>query len=218
MKKSSVILGLIIIFALFTVSLASAQSRIGNVKGDVTGFDAGERKINIHTTKGEDVVVQAPEGFEFSSISVGTFLHVKGRLDEQGMILADWVKEVKDHPGNGEGGKTNSAYCSGRKDKPHPLAVGIEELYGLSSDEIMPYFCDGYGFGQIMLALQTQELKGEDIDMFGALLEQRSSGKGWGQIWKELKLVGQPGEASSPPGHLKRPAHAGPPEGKGSDN
>lgn len=216
MKKVSLIHVLVIILAIFTFSLASAQSGMGNVKGTVTGSDEELGMIDIHTTKGEDVVVLVPEGFEFSSIAEGSFLHVKGWFNEDGYIVADWVKEGKDRDGNGEGSKADSAFCSGRKEKPHPLAAGIQELYGISAEDTMDYFCDGYGFGQIMLAIQTQELKGEDID-FSEALGKRSSGKGWGQIWKELGLVGKPGEASSPPGHLKRPDHAGPPEGKGQN-
>jgi hypothetical protein len=170
--------------------------------------------IQILTRKGDIFVVLVPEGFDIESVKEGDLLHVKGWFNEDGQIQADWIKESKGRGDKGEGGKADSAFCRGDKDKFHPLAVGIEEIYGMSVEDTMLYFCKGYGFGQIMLALQTKELK--DVDVL-ATLEARKEGRGWGQIWMELKLVGQPGEASSPPGHLKRPFHAGPPEGKGNN-
>jgi len=212
MKKSTLIYGAVIILTLMTSSLVSAQSGMGNVKGQVTDFDAETGRISLQTRNGEEVVIQAPEDFDFSSIEEGSSLHVKGRFNEEGIIMADWIKESKAQGEDGEGGKANSAYCAGRKDKLHPLAAGIEEIYGFPPEETMAYFCQGFSFGQIMLALQTKEMKGLEVS---DLLESRKSGMGWGQIWKEQGLVGNPGEASSPPGHLKRPDHAGPKESNG---
>jgi hypothetical protein len=214
MKKISLVYILVILLSIVTFGLVSAQSGMGNVKGQVTAYDAEGGQISLLTRKGEEVVVQAPEGFDFSAIEEGSFLHAKGRFNEQGIIVADWIKDSKARDDDGEGGKTNSAFCSGRKDKPHPLAAGIEEIYGYAPEETMAYFCDGIGFGQIMLAIQTAEMKGLEVS---EILSTRKSGLGWGQIWKEYDLVGKPGEASSPPGHLKRPDHAGPKEGKGQN-
>jgi hypothetical protein len=214
MKKFSLIFTLAILLSVFAISLASAQSKMGNVKGTVSGSDELEGTIEILTTKGDTFIVLVPEGFDFESSKEGAVLHVKGHFNEDGEIVADWIKESKGRGDQEEGSKADSAYCRGGKEKFHPLAVGIEEVYGLSVEDTMQYFCKGYGFGQIMLALQTKELKGVEVS---ETLEARKAGMGWGQIWKELKLIGQPGEASSPPGHLKRPAHAGPPEGKGNN-
>ena len=214
MKKISFISMAVILLSIAAFSIASAQSKMGNVKGQVTSYDADAGQINLLTWKRGEVVVQVPDDFDFNSIEEGSYLHAKGRFNEEGIIVADWIKESKARDGDGEGGKSNSAYCAGRKDKLHPLAAGIEEIYGYPPEETMAYFCKGFGFGQIMLALQTKEMKGLDVS---ELLDKRKSGMGWGQIWKENGLVGNPGEASSPPGHLKRPEHAGPKEGKGQD-
>ena len=214
MKKISFISMAVILLSIAAFSIASAQSKMGNVKGQVTSYDADAGQINLLTWKRGEVVVQVPDDFDFNSIEEGSYLHAKGRFNEEGIIVADWIKESKARDGDGEGGKSNSAYCAGRKDKLHPLATGIEEIYGYPPEETMAYFCKGFGFGQIMLALQTKEMKGLDVS---ELLDKRKSGMGWGQIWKENGLVGNPGEASSPPGHLKRPEHAGPKEGKGQD-
>jgi hypothetical protein len=150
---------------------------------------------------------------------------VKGTVQEDGSILADWVKvgdpddevdeeepedddaeetkEPKEPKEDGAGSKETSAYCSGEKDKVHPMAVAIAETYGISEEEVMDYFCAGHSFGAIMLALQTVELD-PSADV-GSLLEARKGGKGWGQIWKEAGLIGSEKEGNSPPGLLKKP-------------
>lgn len=214
MKKIYFVYLAVLLLTIMTISLASAQTRMGNVKGQVTAYDGDTGQITLLTWKGGEIVVQAPVDFDFNSIEEGSYLHVKGRFNEDGIILADWIKESKARGDDDEGGKEKSAYCAGRKDKPHPLAAGIEEIYGVSPEETMTYFCDGFGFGQIMLAYQTHEMGGPEVS---DLLANRKSGIGWGQMWKEHGFVGEPGEASSPPGHLKRPDHAGPKEGKGKN-
>lgn len=217
MKKLAIISMLVITLVLISATLVFAQSGIMNTKGEVTGIDLGERTFEMLTTKGEVILVYVPTSFDLLSLEVGDFIHTKGRIQEDGTVLIDWVKDGEKDDGevggeNGNGSKANSAFCSGRKDKPHPLAAGIFAKYDFPADEVMLYFCDGYGFGQIMLALHTEEMTGVRVS---ETLGNRKEGLGWGQIWKKLNLVGKPGEASSPPGHLKRPAHAGPPEGKG---
>ena len=114
-----------------------------------------------------------------------------------------------------DGGKVTSAYCGGDKDKAHPFAAGVAETYGVSEDDVMGYFCQGYGFGQIMLAIQTQKMEGVSSSV-AAMLAARESGLGWGQIWKDIGIVGNKDHGKSPPGLLKKPDKTtGPPEGKG---
>ena len=72
----------------------------------------------------------------------------------------------------------------------------------------METFCDGYSMGAIMLALKTSKMEG--AYPAGKLLEDRVQGTGWGQIWKDLDLIGSEKDGHSPPGLLNRPDHAGP--------
>jgi hypothetical protein len=74
---------------------------------------------------------------------------------------------------------------------------------------VMEYFCDGYGMGQIMLALKTSELEGIETNP-DSLLAERANGVGWGNIWKNMGLIGSEREGHSPPGLLKKPEHPGP--------
>ena len=109
-----------------------------------------------------------------------------------------------------EGFKDNSAFCAeGKQEKPHPLAPKMAERFGVTEEMVMGYFCEGYSMGAIMLAIKTRQLEGM-TDTPGDLLASRAAGNGWGQIWKELGLIGNEKEGHSPPGLLKRPDHAGP--------
>jgi len=113
-------------------------------------------------------------------------------------------------------------FCSGDSDFDHPVAAGIAELFDADYEEILGYFCDGSGegdhtgFGQIMLAYLTA---GEDGDV-GTLLERRTAGEGWGQIWQDMGLIGKPEDAVKPedagkPDDVGPPDDAGAPDGAG---
>jgi hypothetical protein len=213
MKKIPALLILVILLTSFSVTPVLAKGRVANLKGEVTSVNA-DGTITMLSTKGYEVVVKLPANYV---VEEGDFIHVKGWVHEDGYVVADWVKpgeddDLKEGDEIGAGSKLNSAYCSGRKDKPHPVAAGISQTYGIPLENVMVYFCDGHGFGQIMLALQTKSLTGVDVS---ETLGSRESGMGWGEIWKNMGLIGKPKQATSPPGHLKRPPWAGPPEGKG---
>ena len=109
-----------------------------------------------------------------------------------------------DNEDDGDGAKETSAYCSGKKETPHPAALFLHQTLGKDIDEIMMYFCDGFGFGQIALAIQTETIS-DDVDDYGdLLLEKREQGKGWGQIWDELGYKGKPKDTDwTPPGQDK---------------
>lgn len=76
------------------------------------------------------------------------------------------------------------------------LADPAQELYL----QVMTWFChtsddgEGYGFGQIMLALQTSQILADTESPVeaDALLAMRADGLGWGEIWKTLGFNGKP--------------------------
>lgn len=218
-KKITTMLMIILVLAALAAAVPTAakNARV-NLKGDVVSIMEGS-SFEIETNKGVLETIIIPEGSAFPEIEVGSRVIVKGERQEDGTVLAESVK-VLPNPGGEEeeeeeeGGKSHSAFCDPEKEMgSHPVAAAIASLYEVDEEEIMTFFCEGYGFGQIMLALQT------DPENYADLLSQRSDGKGWGEIWKEMGLIGQPGEASSPPGHLKRPDHAGgPPDHAGNPN
>lgn len=100
-------------------------------------------------------------------------------------------------------------FCVQSEDQ-HPFGERLSERYEMDYETLQAWFCEGFGWGQVMLALQTSKITGEDPQ---DLLEARRSGAGWGEIWQELKLIGRP-EHAGPPNDENgdgRPDFAGPP-------
>ncbi len=212
MKKIYSIAIMVFVIALVAAVPALALPGKGAIKGEVVAVDPGEGNVTLETRQADFVVVNLPLDFDVD-FAVGDWVLVKGTPGEDGSIDAEWVKPIGKGKGKGnedkvEGKKDNSAFCDEEKqEKPHPLAEKIGERFGVGEDWVMGYFCDGYGMGAIMLALKTGQLDGSDAE---DLLEERAEGQGWGQIWQEKGLIGSEKEGHSPPGHLKRPDHAGP--------
>jgi hypothetical protein len=241
MKRILTIASLVAVLILLSATVAFAQGK-ANIKGVVTSVNT-DGTITVTLSDGSSITVHPPAGETYDASLVGTMVHVKGDHNTDGSIQADWVKPADadddadddDDDGNpqgkgkgldknknkgdddddDDGGKETSAYCGGDKDNAHPFAAGVAETYGVSEDEVMGFFCQGYGFGQIMLAIQTQKMEGVSSSV-GAMLAARKDGMGWGQIWKDMGIVGNKDHGKSPPGLLKKPDKTtGPPEGKG---
>jgi len=214
MKKKIAISILVILVALLAAVPALAIPGKGAIKGEVTEVDLGKGTLELDPKKGESVLVTVPEDFDLEAIAVGDWVLVKGTTGQDKAITAEWIKQIGkgsdegDDEDKAEGKKDNSAFCDeDKQEKLHPLAEKIGERYGVGEEWVMSNFCDGFGMGAIMLALMTNELEGSDP---GDFLDYRAEGIGWGQIWKEKDLIGSEKEGHSPPGHLKRPDHAGP--------
>jgi hypothetical protein len=181
----------------------------------VTAADPGAGTVTIETKKGESVAVVVPGGFEEGEIVPGDWVLVKGSPGEGGVIEADWFKPIGKGRGKGEvdekkpeGKKENSAFCAeGKQERLHPLATKIAERFELVDGSwVMDTFCDGYSMGAIMLALKTRDLDGSDPE---EVLQNRTDGFGWGQIWKEKGLIGSEKAGHSPYGQLKKLEKAG---------
>ena len=214
MKKKLTISILVILVALLAAVPALAIPGKGAVKGEVKEFGSDGRTVTIETKRGETVIVTVPIGFDFDAIKRGDWVLVKGKVGVGDSIEAEWVKQVgkgrgkNDDQDKPEGKKDNSAFCDvGKQDEPHPLVAKVRARFDVPEKGwVMHYFCDGYGMGAIMLALKTSKLGGGKPEV---LLEERSNGKGWGQIWKDIGLIGSEKEGHSPLGLLNRPDHAG---------
>ena len=94
------------------------------------------------------------------------------------------------------------ARCSVVSD--NPVAEQIAAQFDASAEEVMGYFCDGFGFGEILLAYTISEQTGIPVS---ELLAARDDGMGWGQIMQDADLIGKPDE--TPDG---RPDDAGMPD------
>ncbi len=67
--------------------------------------------------------------------------------------------------------------CTGAN--PHPTGQTLAQRYGVPYEEIMGWFCQGFGFGEIDLAYGLSRTYGIPVEEIFAL---RRSGLGWGQI------------------------------------
>jgi hypothetical protein len=77
----------------------------------------------------------------------------------------------------------NRAGCEAT-DKQHPTGLTLSARYGVPYEEIMGWFCQGYGFGEIDLAYELSVQSGIPVEEIFAL---RASGMGWGNIKKEIE-------------------------------
>jgi hypothetical protein len=87
---------------------------------------------------------------------------------------------------------------------PHPVAVRLAQSYGESPDQVMAWFCEGHGFGDIMQALSTGREARVDA---ATLLARRAELGGWGLVWRSLGLIGARNDLPAPP-----PDEVAPPE------
>lgn len=77
--------------------------------------------------------------------------------------------------------------CTGAN--PQPKAQTLADQYGVPYEEIMGWFCQGFGFGEIDLAYSLSVETGVPVaDIFA----MKSAGQGWGEIKKELTGTARP--------------------------
>lgn len=65
----------------------------------------------------------------------------------------------------------------------HPVGWRIAETYGLEYDVVMGWFCDGFGFGEIMLALQTSMITDVPAEELLQWKSERAVGVRSGKVW-----------------------------------
>ena len=111
--------------------------------------------------------------------------------------------------------------CSPETDFEHPALLGLAGMYeGVTYEQLVTYFCEGFGVGEIKLALQTAEKTEDEEDLWSDYLNMRKGEEemGWGEIWQALGLIGKDKDKDNEPG----PENNGKPEnhpgrGKGLD-
>ncbi|HEX7976748.1 MAG TPA: DUF5666 domain-containing protein [Anaerolineales bacterium] len=93
--------------------------------------------------------------------------------------------------------------CTGAQ--PHPTGTALAQSFGVPYEEIMGWFCQGFGFGEIERAYTWSRETGVPV---AKIFELRRSGLGWGEIKKILPtLTVTPGpEPLVPPSETPAPA------------
>jgi RNase P/RNase MRP subunit p29 len=204
-------LALLLAVAMVVVSIQVAAAADGDeveIAGRVISIDENN-SFQVETEEGKTYTVLFEEVyFDFSTIQVGDTVLIEGTYIGDDSISASLVKvEEQEDDGDLPGGY----YCE-QSDERHPFGQRLASSYeGVVYETLQKWFCSGFGWGQIMLALKTSEITGDD---FEALLEMRGDGEGWGQIWQDLELIGQPEDAEplNDEDGNGRPDFAGPPE------
>ncbi len=92
------------------------------------------------------------------------------------------------------GTPTPTIDCTGAD--PHPHATTLAERYGVSYEEIMGWFCKGFGFGEIEIAYDLAAQTDLPVTDVFAL---RQSGLGWGQIMQQLGALPGGGKPTKAP-------------------
>ena len=75
--------------------------------------------------------------------------------------------------------------CTGTN--PHPVGQSIAETFDLTYEEVMTWFCSGYTFVDILIALQTNR----ETDLPTEELLEMSETQSWEEIWEEVGLLEQ---------------------------
>ena len=140
-------------------------------------YGLGEIKHALETSARKDVELSAAELLALKT-KLGGWGEVWQHLGLIGSTDDDDEEELT---------AEESEYCVGVQ--PHPVALKLAETYEVDDEQIMIWFCEGYGFGEIMHALQTSD---GGADAAYALLGEKSELGGWGQVWQNLGLIGKP--------------------------
>ena len=103
-----------------------------------------------------------------------------GAVDQDGGQGAANQESSQTSSSNGEEGQTEYLTCL--TENPHTVAQDITERFQISYQEVENWYCRGYSFEDIMLALMTTKLWGIDTDDVLQAHETQT----WDQIWVEL--------------------------------
>lgn len=154
------------------------------VTGTVVSVDEVAGTITVDTGNSVLVTVTVPSGFDFTTVLVGDVIGVNGAANEDGSVTAT---EVVVNPEIIPGEEVNNGYYCQQSENTHPMGARLSERFGVEYATLQTWFCNGSGWGEIALALQTSRLTSGDPE---TLLTEHQNGTGWGQIWQVMGLNG----------------------------
>ena len=191
MIKRIAVLALAFAFCLAAFNMQPVFAAAGDtatLTGVILSIDEVNSSFQVETIEGVVYTIHPGLDFDYSSIVVGDEISLNGTEGEDGSIVLTDFTEVVD-----EEGKAQGFYCM-QSVVQHPAALKLSKRFDVDYATIQSMFCDGAGIGQIMLAFETaQNSDGDAAD----LLAQREAGAGWGQIWNDLGLHGNPHDNES---------------------
>ena len=176
-----------------------AQERLQEIqilagRGDQATLDQALQSLN------QEIEVAAGSGR-------GRSLNAGGNRPAQSQQAANQSDDDGDNEEDDDEDTNQGIYCNGGAENHHPAGDNLAEEHDVTYEEIMDWFCQGNGFGEIDLAYRISQLAGVSVT---EVFDLRASGLGWGQIFQQYELNG--GDVH---GHGGAPEGAGPPEGHG---
>jgi hypothetical protein len=169
---------------------------LDEVTGTIQSLDPATLSFVVLTADGQSISVIVAEGFDFTKLAVGQTVEVKGTLNEDGTLTALRVEVEQPDDEPDQPGPSDGFYCQ-NPDVQHPMGARLAERFGVDYATLLGWYCQGYGWGQIMLALKTSQVTGEDPL---TLLQERNAGAGWGHMWHDRGLNGHSAHDGQPNG------------------
>lgn len=87
--------------------------------------------------------------------------------------------------GTDAGTETIDIHCT--ETDPHPVGQEIAETYDVTYEEVMTWFCSGYTFDDILIALETSEATNVKAGDLLAMSKEMS----WEEVWVEVGFTQQ---------------------------
>ena len=215
-----------LLMALLTAgTVLAAEGDEVTIAGTVIGIDEEEGTLLIDVdgdelTLEDQFTVYVGANFKFDSVAVGDLIEVTGIEGEDGSITVTELKiqeRIKDQVKlqECEGEECDPYFCAVDTEKVHPVAEKIALTYDVPYETILGLLCEEnpVSLGQIMLALQTAALTGEDFTTYLTGVDEFH----WGQIWQEFDIKGKP-DKGIPPGEIKSGENAEGNEDQGQKN
>lgn len=157
-------------------------------------IEAGQTvNFTIRVIVDAEAWMNAPEDAE---VKVRVYLAAESNRPDhlRGRVTATLVSDCEDEdeveepevPDSDDGEEdqeegAEAGMCTGAQ--PHPTGYKLADRYGVPYEEIMEWFCQGFGFGEIELAYSLSQEKGIPV---GEIFQMKIDGKGWGEIKQEL--------------------------------
>jgi hypothetical protein len=181
---------MLLLFAAVQPAAAQESSESVEVTGTITAITppTETQPGTIAVDTGDSLVTLYPGlDFDYTSLEPGMQITAAATQNEDGSLTVTEITITDSVPPEEPLVSQDGYYCT-QSDEMHPFGARLVDRYGMDYATLQDWFCSGFGWGQVMLALQTATITSDDPN---SLLDARSAGQGWGEIWQELGLIGK---------------------------
>lgn len=202
--------------AIFDYQLDRAEERLGEAKKLAAAGDT-ENFSEALSGYGEAFAGAAKQAGKAGENAKGNA--VRTRLDEAVAMNNEEIGNLNPGTPASDGIQVTlqdrDAYCSFDDEgnltliKNHSVADKLADAT-YSAEQITTWFCEGFGLGEIMHAMAIAAVSDADV---ASLLGLREVGTGWGNIMRDMELVGN---SDSPGGRPDEPGKPDEPRMEGS--